>query len=73
MQNALRCGLYEGQPAPDEVSRKRAAESIDIVGDAAMAKARLQHGAVTFTDYFVRLKVDGGWKIANKVYRGNRR
>lgn len=26
------------------------------------------HGATTFTDYFVLLKVDGAWKIANKVY-----
>lgn len=33
-----------------------------------MASATLVHGATTFTDYFVLLKVDGVWKIANKVY-----
>ena len=33
-----------------------------------MAGATLVHGPTTFTDYFVLLKVDGEWKIANKVY-----
>ena len=33
-----------------------------------MARATLVHGATTFVDYFVLLKVDGQWKIANKVY-----
>ena len=33
-----------------------------------MARATLVHGATTFTDYFVLLKADGAWKIANKVY-----
>jgi hypothetical protein len=33
-----------------------------------MERATLVHGATTFTDYFVLLKVDGEWKIANKVY-----
>jgi hypothetical protein len=26
------------------------------------------HGATTFTDYFVLLKVNSEWKIANRVY-----
>jgi hypothetical protein len=33
-----------------------------------MARATLVHGATTFVDYFVLLKVDGQWRIANKVY-----
>lgn len=41
---------------------------VDISGTAATARATLVHGATTFTDYFVLLKVDGEWKIANKVY-----
>ena len=28
----------------------------------------LRHGETTFTDMFVLLRVDGGWRIANKVY-----
>jgi hypothetical protein len=59
---------FKGQPAKDEAARKRTIDDIDIDGTAATAKATLVHGATTFTDYFVLLKVDGAWKIANKVY-----
>lgn len=57
-----------GKPAPDEASRRRTIDSVDVSGTAAMARATLVYGATTFTDYFVLLKVDGEWKIANKVY-----
>ena len=59
---------FKGKPAADESSRKRTIDTIDISGTAAMAKATLVHGGTTFTDYFVLLKVDDEWKIANKVY-----
>ena len=59
---------FRGAPAADESARKRTINSVDIQGTAAMARATLVHGATTFTDYFVLLKVDGAWKIANKVY-----
>jgi hypothetical protein len=59
---------FTGKPAADEASRKRAIDSVNISGTAAMARATLVHGATTFVDYFVLLKVDGAWKIANKVY-----
>ena len=59
---------FTGKPATDESSRVRRIDSVDISGSAAMVKATLVHGATTFTDYFVLLKVDGAWKIANKVY-----
>jgi hypothetical protein len=55
-------------PAADEASRKRTIDLVDVSGTAAMARATLVHGATTFVDYFVLLKVDGAWKIANKVY-----
>ena len=61
-------GRFTGQPASDEASRKRTIDRVDVSGSAAMASATLVHGATTFTDYFVLLKVDGQWKIANKVY-----
>ena len=32
----------------------------------------MKRGSTTFTDYFVLLKVDGQWKIANKVYHAAR-
>jgi hypothetical protein len=59
---------FTGKPAADEASRKRTIDSVNVAGTAAMARATLVHGATTFVDYFVLLKVDGAWKIANKVY-----
>lgn len=62
------CANFKGKPAADEASRRRTIDSVDVSGTAAMARATLVHGATTFTDYFVLLKVNGEWKIANKVY-----
>ena len=59
---------FTGKPAADEPTRKRTIDSVNISGTAAMARATLVHGQTTFVDYFVLLKVDGEWKIANKVY-----
>jgi hypothetical protein len=64
------CALFTGEPAEDEATRRRTIDAIDVSGTAASAKATLVHGATTFADYFVLLKVDGAWKIANKVYHG---
>ena len=63
---------FSGTPAADESSRKRTIDAVDISGDAAVARATLVHGPTTFTDYFVLLKVDGEWRIANKVYHAKR-
>ena len=63
---------FRGTPAPDEASRTRVIDIVDRSGTAAMAKATLKHGATTFTDYFVLLKADGQWRIANKVYHAQR-
>lgn len=65
-------GGFRGTPAADEASRRRVIDVVDRSGTAAMAKATLVHGATTFTDYFVLLKVDGRWLIANKVYHAQR-
>jgi hypothetical protein len=58
---------FNGRPAADE-PRKRTIDHVEVSGTAAIATATLVHGATTFTDYFVLLKVNGTWKIANKVY-----
>ena len=63
---------FRGTPAPDEATRTRVIDVVDISGTAAMARATLKHGATTFTDYFVLLKSDGRWLIANKVYHAQR-
>lgn len=61
--------LFKGSPAENESSRSRSIDSIDVVGTAAIAKASLVFGPTsTVVDYFLLLKVNGEWKIANKVY-----
>ena len=64
------CERFKGTPAPDEATRVRRIDWIDVHGTAACAKITLVHGPVTFTDYFVLLKTEEGWKIANKAFHG---
>jgi len=59
---------FTGKPAADEKDRKRSIESIDVVGNAAVAKVILDYPTVKFTDYFTLLKIDGEWKIINKSF-----
>ena len=59
---------FKGQAPADESQRKRRIDSIDVSGNAAMARVTLDYPSGTFTDYFVLLKVNGEWKIANKVW-----
>jgi len=62
---------FKGSPAPDEAQRRRSIDQVDVNGDAAMARVTLVYPSGSFTDYFVLLKVDGEWKIANKVWSRN--
>ncbi len=57
-----------GKPAADEAQRKRSIEMVDVTGTAAVAKVVLDYPAVKFTDYFTLLKVNGEWKIVNKIF-----
>ena len=59
---------FKGQPADDEAQRSRRIDDIALQGNAGMARVTLDYPMVTFTDYFVLLKVGGEWKIASKVY-----
>ena len=40
-----------GKPADDEAQRKRRIETVDVTGNAAVAKIVLEYPTVTFTDY----------------------
>jgi hypothetical protein len=57
-----------GKPADDEAQRRRSIESVDITGNAAVAKVVLDYPQVRFTDYMSMLKIDGEWKIVNKTF-----
>ena len=59
---------FTGKPAADEAQRKRRIESVEITGNAGVAKIVLDYPTVTFTDYMSLLKVGGEWKIVNKVF-----
>ncbi|MFD3589342.1 nuclear transport factor 2 family protein [Streptomyces sp. NPDC058683] len=62
------CALFHGRPAPDEPARSRRIDAIDVHGTVATATMTLRHGADTFTDVFLLVRVDDSWRIANKVY-----
>jgi len=61
-------GFFKGISADDEVQRKRKIESLDVSGNAAIAKITLDYPTVKFTDYMSLLKIDGEWKIVNKSF-----
>jgi hypothetical protein len=62
------CALFDGQPAPDEPSRSRRIDAVEVHGTVATASMTLRHGADIFTDVFLLVRVDSRWRIANKAY-----
>lgn len=61
-------GRFNGKAAEDEAKRKRTIESIEISGNAAIAKIVLDYPTVRFTDFMSLLKIGGEWKIVNKSF-----
>ena len=59
---------FTGKPAADEAERKRSIEAIDVAGNAASAKIVLDYPAARLVDYMSLLKIDGEWKIVNKIF-----
>ncbi len=43
-------------------------ESIEVTGDAAVAKVANLYLGIWFTDYLSLLERDGSWRIVNKVF-----
>ncbi|NJP51799.1 NAD(P)-binding domain-containing protein [Streptomyces sp. SBST2-5] len=62
------CALFPGRPAPDEPSRSRRIDAVDVHGTVATATMTLHHGPDTFTDIFLLVRVGEEWRIANKAY-----
>ncbi|HEY7502763.1 MAG TPA: nuclear transport factor 2 family protein [Gemmatimonadales bacterium] len=57
------------QLRPGEVdSTERKVVSVDVVGDAAVAKLQLKRPNALLIDYMSLLKVDGRWLIVNKIF-----
>lgn len=57
-----------GRPAADEAQRSRRILSVDISGNAAMAKIELDYPSIRFIDYMSLVKVGDEWKIINKAF-----
>ncbi|WP_238015344.1 nuclear transport factor 2 family protein [Dactylosporangium sp. AC04546] len=62
------CALFHGHPAPDEATRSRRIDSVDVHGTVATATMTLWHGSDIFTDIFLLVHADDRWRIANKAY-----
>jgi hypothetical protein len=60
--------LFPGHPAEDETRRRRRIDDVVVAGTIASATMTLEHGDTTFTDMFILVRTDAGWRIANKVY-----
>lgn len=56
------------KPIPDPETHKNTILSIDIAGDAAVAKTELDWPRVKYVDYLSLLKVNGEWRIVNKIW-----
>lgn len=61
-----------GKPADNEAERKRRIAMVDVTGDAAVVKVELDYPGAFITDYFAMLKIDGEWKIINKIFHVER-
>ena len=61
-------GLVGRKPAADEGRRKRSIRDVNLVGNAAMATVVSDYPSVKYTDYMALLKIDGEWKIVNKIF-----
>src|SRR5262249_34028816 len=57
-----------GKPAADEAQRKRRIVLVDITHDAAVVKVDLDYPGRHLVDYLSLLKIDGRWKIVNKIF-----
>jgi hypothetical protein len=60
-------GRMKPRLAKDDAQRERYIESIEIAGNVAVAKLIIKYPMVHFTDYMTLLRMNGEWKIVNKV------
>jgi protease I len=67
-----RVGSERRDPAAVD-STERKVVSVDVEGDAAVAKLELKRPEAVLTDYMSLLKVDGRWLIVNKIFTREQR
>lgn len=59
---------FRGTPPADEAQRKRRIVSVQVFGDSGIGVIELDYPNVLIIDYMSLLKVDGEWKIVNKIF-----
>ena len=64
--------VYTRSDAPDPADRNNHIISVDIAGRAALVKTDLDWPHVNYIDYLSLLKIDGEWKIVNKIWHRNK-
>ncbi|MFL6111139.1 MAG: nuclear transport factor 2 family protein [Catenulispora sp.] len=62
------CDLFNGEPDETEPAHRRRIDQVSVAGTVATATMTLWHGPATFTDIFLLVRTEDGWKIANKAY-----
>ncbi|TMU55683.1 nuclear transport factor 2 family protein [Flagellimonas algicola] len=64
--NALE--FFSGMKTGDRINRKNRIAEITVSGHAANARLELEYPDFTFVDFMNLLKIDGEWKIVNKIF-----
>jgi hypothetical protein len=66
-------GRISAQPVPAQTGEafEGTVVSVDVTGDAALAKVSELYRGLRFTDYLSLILVDGRWAIVAKVYHHN--
>lgn len=60
--------VEHGEAPEDATGYHNRILSIDIAGNAAAVKTELDWPTVRYVDYLSLLRIDGQWKIVNKIY-----
>ncbi|MEM1337522.1 MAG: nuclear transport factor 2 family protein [Bacteroidota bacterium] len=55
------------KPGPKQ-NRSTVVEQINVAGNAASARLRIDYPSFYFIDYMNLLKINGEWKIVNKIF-----
>ncbi|WP_350292868.1 nuclear transport factor 2 family protein [uncultured Croceitalea sp.] len=53
-------------------NRKTSIEAINVTGNAANAKLKIEYTNFYFIDYMNLLKIDGEWKVVSKIFHRQR-
>lgn len=61
-------GRYPGKPDKDEPQAKRTVDMIDLTATTGFVRLKSVYPKMAFEDYMMLLKVDGEWKIMQKLF-----